>query len=201
MTMKKKYIYLLAAVAAVSIVLVTALGAHGSILLLKNGWFAAGSKPAAYDMGMTSAEHHSGAKCAYMKSKDAEIEGFGTYMQMTLPGKYLGKNVRMTGWIKSKDVKDWAGMWMRVDGSNPNETLSFDNMQDRAIKGTTDWKQYTITLDVPQKAKAMAFGVLLSGTGEIYFDDITFEILGPATGKDSKTSSYPPAPENLNMED
>lgn len=201
MIMRKKYVYVLTAIAAIAVVLVTTLGAHGASLLLTNGWFAAGSKPTAYDMGMTSSEHHSGAKCAYMKSKESSIDGFGTYMQMTLPGKYLGKNVRMSGWIKSKDVKDWAGMWMRVDGSTPSETLSFDNMQDRAIKGTTEWKQYTITLDVPQKAKAMAFGVLLSGTGVVYFDDINFEILGPATGKDGKNSAYPAAPSDLNMED
>jgi hypothetical protein len=199
MIMTKQRILFFAAIAAIVLV-VSALGARGTALLTK-GWFAAGSKPTAYDMGMTTTEHHSGTKSAYIKSKETEIKGFGTYMQMTLPGKYIGKNVRMTGWIKSRDVKERAAMWMRVDGEKRDEMLSFDNMQDRPIKGTTDWKEYTITLDVPQKAKALAFGVLLSGTGEVYFDDMNFEILGPATGKDTKKSGYPAAPVDLNMED
>ena len=58
-------------------------------------------------------------------------------MQMTEAGQYVDKSVRMTGWIRSKNVEDWAGMWFRVDGDNPNNHLSFDNMQDRSIRSTT----------------------------------------------------------------
>jgi hypothetical protein len=163
-------------------------------------WIAAGSKPKSYDMGVTSEEHHSGAKCAYIKSKESEIEGFGTYMQTAAPGNLLGRNVRMTGWIKSKDVKDWAGMWLRVDGESKSDMLGFDNMQDRPITGTTDWKKCEIVLDVPKEAKDIAFGVLLSGTGDIYFDDVTFEDLGPATGKTGNAGKQS-APANLDFEE
>jgi hypothetical protein len=162
-------------------------------------WFAAGSEPKSYDMGITTSEHHTGKSSAYMKSVKTDIQGFGTYMQMTEAGQYVDKSVRMTGWIRSKNVEDWAGMWFRVDGDNPNNTLSFDNMQDRPIKGTTEWKKYDITLDVPKEGKALAFGVLLSGKGEVYFDDISFEILGPATGK-GKMNGYLQSPSNLDFE-
>ena len=40
---------------------------------------------------------------------------------------------------------------MRVDGGD-GQILSFDNMHSRPIKGTKDWKQYQITLDVPDGA-------------------------------------------------
>ena len=163
-----------------------------------NVWIKAGSKPADYDMGVTSSEHHSGSKCAFIKSKIAKISGFGTYMQTSAADAYLGKSVQMTGWIKSKDVKDWAGMWMRVDGPNPYQYLSFDNMQNRPITGTTDWKECTIVLDVPDSAKDLAFGVLLSGTGEVYFDDISFKILGPATG--NKGPDLMRGPSDLNFD-
>jgi hypothetical protein len=163
-----------------------------------NGWFAAGSKPKSYDMGVTSQEHHSGSKCAYIKSKESEIDGFGTYMQTSVPGDLLGRNVRMTGWIKANNVKDWAGMWLRVDGESSKDMLAFDNMQDRPITGTTDWKKCEIVLDVPKGAKDIAYGVLLSGTGEIYFDDVSFENLGPATGKTG--TPEPSKPSNLDFE-
>jgi len=164
-----------------------------------DGWFAAGSEPKSYNMGTTTDDHHSGKSCAYIKSVKTDINGFGTYMQMTQVGEYLGKSVRMTGWIRSKDVKDWAGMWFRVDGDNAENTLSFDNMQDRPITGTSEWKKYEIVLDVPKEAKALAFGVLLSGTGEIFFDDMNFEILGPATGK-SSNKGMAAKPSNLDFE-
>ncbi len=149
-------------------------------------------------MGVTSKEHHSGAKCAYIKSKESDIEGFGTYMQTSAPGNLLGRNVRMTGWIKANNVKDWAGMWMRVDGKTSSDMLSFDNMQDRPITGTADWKKCEIVLDVPKEAKDIAYGVLLSGTGEIYFDDVSFEDLGQAKGKTK--ASEPLKPSNLDFE-
>jgi len=49
----------------------------------------------------------------------------------------------LSGYIKSEDVNGWSGMWMRIDGES-NQQLGFDNMRDRAIKGTTDWKIYVI---------------------------------------------------------
>ena len=55
--------------------------------------------------------------------------------------------------------------------------LSFDNMSDRPIVGTTDWKKYDIVLDVPNNASNIAFGALLSGTGQIWFEKLTFEIV------------------------
>jgi hypothetical protein len=97
-------------------------------------------------------------------------------MQSFVPENYLGKKIKLTCYIKSVDVKKWAGMWMRVDGSN-RKTLGFDNMQDRPIKGTTNWTQYEIILKVPKEAINVSYGVLTSGTGEVYIDDFEFKIV------------------------
>ncbi|MEW6497735.1 MAG: hypothetical protein AB1589_35315 [Cyanobacteriota bacterium] len=56
--------------------------------------------------------------------------------------------------------------------------LSFDNMQNRSIKGTIDWTQYHIVLDVPENASKIAFGVLLAGVGRVWSDDLQFEVVG-----------------------
>jgi hypothetical protein len=93
------------------------------------------------------------------------------------PEKYVGKRIRMTGNMKSKDVTNWAGFWLRVDQADSQQPLSFDNMQDRSIKGTTEWKKYEIILDVPINASKIAFGALLVGIGQIWFDNLHFEIV------------------------
>jgi hypothetical protein len=148
---------------------------------LPSGWFAAGSKPKSYEMGIDNGSGQDGSNAATIKSIDKKINGFGTLMQNSLPDKYLGKRVRMTGEMKSKDVTDWAGFWFRVDQAGLKTSLSFDNMhdgnKDRSIKGTTDWKKYEIVLDVPAKATNLAYGALLSGTGQIWFTKINFEIV------------------------
>jgi hypothetical protein len=44
------------------------------------------------------------------------------------------------------------------------------------IKRTTDWAKYEVVLYVPQ-ATSISYGVLLSGTGQIWFKDVNFEIV------------------------
>ena len=169
------------------------------------GWFAAGSHPKDYEMSLERTGAHAGNACAYLKSVVGETAGFGTLMQMFKAEQYRGKRVRMWGYVKSKDASDWAGLWMRVDGAKKDEILAFDNMQDRAIKGTTDWKKYEIVLDVPENSEMVAFGLLLSGKGQVWMDDLQFEVVGkdvPTTGRATGAASQAAkAPLNLNFEE
>jgi hypothetical protein len=140
-------------------------------------WFKAGSDPGKYKMGIDSTIQLEKENVMTVKSIDNEIEGFGTFMQNSTPEKYVGKRIRMTGNMKSKDVTNWGGFWLRVDQADSQQPLFFDNMQDRSIKGTTEWKKYEIILDVPINASKIAFGALLVGTGQIWFDNLNFEIV------------------------
>ncbi len=168
---------------------------------LPKGWIKAGDVPSKYDMYVDKQIAEDGKNCATIKSIYDEINGFGTLMQDCKPGKYRGKRIHMSGYVKSKDVKEWAGLWVRVDGRYT--TLSFDNMQDRGISGTTDWKKYDVILDVPKAATNIAFGALLSGTGQIWFDNIAFEIVPDSTKTTSSfvQREYNDEPTNLNFEE
>lgn len=175
---------------------------------LPKGWFKAGSDPTKYEMGVDKGAGQDGKNAATIKSIDKDIKGFGTLMQNCSPTKFAGKRVRMTGLLKSKDIESYAGFWLRVDASDSKKPLSFDNMFDRPIKGTTDWKKYEIVLDVPENAFNISYGVLLNGTGQVWFDSMTFEIVDnsvPTTGKpleqQIKKHSTPDSPENLNFEE
>jgi len=145
------------------------------------GWFLAGNKPKSYKVGLDKSVYKTGGSSAFLESVDKTIEGFGTLMQTCLADEYLDKRVKMTAFIKSKDVSDWAGMWFRVDSKRTGQSLSFDNMQNRPIKGSTDWTKYEIILDVPEESATLNFGILLSGTGKVWFDDISFEVVDLGT--------------------
>ena len=168
------------------------------------GWFNAGSKPQSYEMGIDKGAGQSGKNAATIQSKDTKIDGFGTLMQQCNPEKYLGKRVRMTGYVKSENVAIWAGLWLRIDQAGTQQPLSFDNMESRSIKGTTGWKKYEIVLDVPANASLMAFGALLSGTGKIWFDNMAFEIVDKSVQttdlKGDKNPATPSGPINLDFE-
>jgi len=187
-----------------SILLVTTIIALLSFDLPK-GWIVAGDSPQKYEMGIDKSGGQDGKNAATIKSIETNITGFGTLMQQCKADKYAGKKIKMSGSVKSANVTNWAGLWLRVDQAGSSQYLAFDNMNDRAIKGTTDWKKYDIVLDVPSNASMLAFGALMAGTGQIWFDNITFEVVGNAeksTGitNSNKSSHIHTEPTNLDFE-
>ena len=166
---------------------------------LPEGWFAAGMSPQEYHMGVDATVSRSG-RSGFIKSKETP-HAFGTLMQMCKADTYLNKRVRMSAYVKTENVEKWAGLWMRVDGSQ-GKSLSFDNMQDRQLKGTIDWKRYEIVLDVPANSVNLAFGLLLNGRGQAWVDDVRFEVVGAdvATTGTKQQETYPKEPLNLSFE-
>ncbi len=147
---------------------------------LPKGWIIAGDSPQKYEMGIDKGAGQDGKNVGTIKSIEQSITGFGTLMQECKAGMYAGKKIKMSGIVKSANVTNWAGLWFRVDQAGSTKPLAFDNMQDRPIKGTTGWTKYEIVLDVPSNASILAYGALLSGTGQVWFDNITFEVVGVA---------------------
>ncbi len=169
---------------------------------IPQGWFPAGSNPSEYEMGMDNSVFEHGKSCAYIKSKSPKENEFGTLMQTISAENYLGKRLRLSGYIKSEDVKGETGMWMRIDGEN-NQRLGFDNMENRAIKGTTDWKKYEIVLDIPSNSKSINYGVLLGGVGKVWFDNFHLEEVNknvPVTNL-MKEKQLPNKPINMDFEE
>ncbi len=164
------------------------------------GWFLAGSKPANYDTGVDKEVVNDGRPSAFLRSSASSPEGFGTLMQTINAAGYAGKRVRLRAWVKSQDIADWAGVWMRVD--KERTAVAFDNMQNRPIKGTQPWSMYDVVLDVPQDSTGISFGVLLSGTGEVWINGVTFEIVGdnvPVTARPLQGTKLPDHPMNLDF--
>jgi hypothetical protein len=139
---------------------------------------------------------HGGMPSAFLKAKGDE-PGFGTLMQTIRAANYTGTRVRLSGYVKSDGVTGWAGLWMRVDGAGTQpRPLAFDNMNTRPIKGTTGWKQYDVVLDVAQDAKAIAFGILLEGSGEVWLSGTDLQTVGADVPTTDAPQKLPNAPVN-----
>ncbi|WP_313804322.1 AraC family transcriptional regulator [Cytobacillus sp.] len=142
---------------------------------LLKGWKLSGSHPFNYQMGIDRETFHKGRASGFLKSVTVHSQGeFATMMQEFKAEKYLGKRLKLSGFIKSRDVDGFCGFWMRVDDSL-GDVLQFDNMGDRPIVGSNEWNYYHIVLDVPENSAVIAFGVLLSGNGQVWIDELKFE--------------------------
>lgn len=164
------------------------------------GWFLTGSEPEAYAVGVDDKVKHGGKAAAFLKSIKDPGDDFGTLMQTISAKKYRGKRVRLAAWIKTDKVDGWAGLWMRVDGKSGN-TLAFDNMDKRSIKGTTDWARHEVVLDVDKGAESISFGTLLVEAGALWIDDVVIETVAKSVATtNEKASIKREAPENLDFE-
>ncbi|WFB59379.1 hypothetical protein [Paenibacillus sp. BR1-192] len=63
----------------------------------------------------------------YLRALTSMEDGaFATMMQQFKAGKYAGKRMRFSGFVKTDNVKDYCGLWMRVD-NHAEDVLQFDN--------------------------------------------------------------------------
>jgi len=177
---------------------------------IPKGWIKAGSHPDNYEIALDAAVKHGGKASAYIKGAGAD--GFGTLMQSFKAHGYHGKRLRLSAWVRTENA-DSAQLWLRLDGARG--VVGFDNMDNRKVRGTVDWKKYEIVLDVPTNTVNVAFGALLAGKGQAWVDDFAFEVVGndtPSTNMlppeqmkegDERPApdGYPAQPLNLNFEE
>lgn len=167
------------------------------------GWLLTGTDPAFYTMKADHEVFHTGSKSGYLASIRPTEEGhFGTMMQVFSAKNWIGKRMKMSCFIKTKNAIK-CGAWCRIDTRN-GDLLQFDNMDDRSIHGTTDWNYYSIVLDVLEESAAIHFGILLTGSGEVWIDGITFEEVDdsvPSTNIVGSAGELPLEPVNLGFDD
>lgn len=157
------------------------------------GWIVTGSAPQQFVFG---SEKCANGKCAFIKSKTDTPNGFGTLMQEIYADHYIGKRLRLSALLKTAGANH-AQLWMRMDGAD-GKMLGFYNMDDRPVTGTTDWKRYSLVLDVPEGTTLIAFGMFLDGKGEMWAEDFRLD----PVSKNVPVSSTPlsKAPLNMNFE-
>jgi hypothetical protein len=166
------------------------------------GWILGGSNPHDYSVGIDLSENYSGLASAYLKSDAPRPLGFATLMQTFKANNYKNQRIKLTAYIKSKLVSEGAALWMRVNDI-VGRPLTFDDMRNRTIIGTSDWVQVNIVLDVPSLGDEISFGVLLRGKGQVWIDNIKLTTVGkevPVTDL-FKEKSDQLSPQNLDFEE
>ena len=162
-------------------------------------WYLSGERAEDYEYGIDPKLKYHGKTCIYLRPRVPEPRDFASVMQMIKAHPYRTKRMRLSGAIKSAGIEGWAGLWMRIDGL---DTHILDNMEDRPIQGTTEWRTHEVVLDVPEQSHAIAFGCLLVGKGQVWLSDVRFEEVGrdvPATASEERPRELPHAPVDLDF--
>jgi hypothetical protein len=68
--------------------------------------------------------------------------------------------------------------------------------------GTTGWQRYYVVLEVPKDATGIAFGILLSGPGQVWLNSTKLEIIGlDVLATEASQEILPNKPVNLEFND
>jgi len=165
----------------IAALLLSTLGA-GVMAAAPAGWFLSGERSRSYEIGE---DNSSGKPVRYIRYVEGNSASFGTLMQQISARNYQGKRVRFQAMVKTQDVSNWAGLWMRID-STGKPSAAFYNSQDKPIVGSSDWQLRSVTLDVPDDASVVSFGVINAGKGQVWIDQLSLEAVGPEVEVDQQ---------------
>lgn len=181
---------------------------------MPDAWVLVGQDAADYRLRLDPEVAHSGSSSMRLEGRgNRRRSQWAASVQLVDATSYRGKRMRLRGYLRADDV-DSGGLWVRVDGilEGKYAMLALDNSEDRRVEGTQDWETRDIVVDIPPEGVTILIGAMLTGDGELWVDDLSFE----AVAEDVPLTTEPevvitdqpyarpqgvfPAPTNLDFE-
>lgn len=163
--------------------------AGGNELVPAKGWSAGsnGNNSKAYAIGVDPQMLHAGQRSLSVQSRSEQSAiSHGAAIQYAYG--YQGKRVRFSGWLRSAEVKTWAGAFMHVQGdsterffgSSPSQLLPADLPFGTGSATSIDgWTEVSVVADVPNQPGAMvSVGLMVIGQGQAWLSGLRFEEVG-----------------------
>jgi hypothetical protein len=158
------------------------------------GWAFCGPGAGDYDGGLDPLVRHEGRPCAFLRQVGPPRESYASILQVVGSELYVGRRVRFSAWLKVGGPRN-GSLFMQVGGAG--EATFGHGLFHGA--DSNEWQWGAVTLDVPEGAKRIAFGLAMGGPGEAWMSGATFEIV------DASVPVSPPSlraePVNLTFED
>lgn len=143
-------------------------------------WFKGGTNQDDYTVGIDNTTSRNSNSVYTIKSFVKEARGFGTYVSEMPATRFAGKKLRMTGYVKTNEAKTLGGFLIITDGSFPaSDKMKVTNNDDdkKQTIWSPEWIKTELEVEIPADAINIQYGVLLEGNGQIWFDEISFEII------------------------
>lgn len=120
---------------------------------------------------------HAGDAAARVE-RDAASSGTFSSLTQQLPVTFQGQWLELRGYLRSEGVEGQAGFWLRQDGASG--PVHFETMLkgEGAVRGTTEWAEYTVKVPFDREAQKLNFGIILAGIGKVWADDLVLRIDG-----------------------
>ena len=119
-------------------------------------------------------------RCSARIERTRSSTGTFTTLSISIPLDFRAREIEWRGFLKTENVSGAAALWMSE--SSPTASLQFASLEGQHIDGTRDWTQYSIRIPIASGGTLVSFGVLLTGTGRMWADDLEVVIDGEPLG-------------------
>lgn len=144
---------------------------------LPDKWHIMSPNAKQYEVLIDHTTAHTGSSSIFISSLDTASSPQFAGIGYNVAAKYAGKEITVKAWMKSEDMKGCLALMLAVYDADGN-TLQFKNLQKEKIKGTKNWKQYSVTLPLAAQAQLIHIGPILVGQGKLWADDVELFIDG-----------------------
>lgn len=112
----------------------------------------------------------------FLQRVDGEEKGaFGSLSARVPAAALVGRRLLLHGLVRAEGVEVHAGLFMAMLDAEQG-FLSLDDLQDRPLRGTFDWRPVEVVLDVPAESATIFAGPVLRGAGRLWVRDLRLEI-------------------------
>ena len=172
-------------------------------LRVPDGWYASGSHPSHYDIGVDPETKWEGQLTVCVMSKRGDAPGAGALRQSILAESFHGQRVRFSACVRAVNVAEHAGLYLLLNGHGRTRVnvIASDTMEHRQIRGSADWTHYSLVVDVPKDGASLHYGLALHGPGGVWMSDVKFEAVSndvPVTAE-PEDDPTPLLPSNLSF--
>ena len=144
------------------------------------GWYSNANKKSGYVVNIDRDIRTEGDNSVHLASQGDPSAPFAIVAQRFDARDYRGRRLQLTASVKTGEPLSYhTGLWFRVQRADGTIGF-FNNMQDRPIS-SPEWSEYSITGLVDPSAVTIIVGVLISGAGEAWLDDVRLEDIGEAS--------------------
>ena len=134
------------------------------------------TRPIVHRMLADSSTKHGGRYSVKLFSNSNRADFASCFIQ--IPLQTTGKTVILKGFLKTENVNAGLGTMFLALLANDTTVVAYDNMftSAKALRGTQDWTELTITLAITKDVTKINLGCILEGNGTLWMDDVSLFI-------------------------
>ncbi len=121
--------------------------------------------------GRTTATAFQGESSGMVQGDGTAATDVGSLFQVVPIQGWEGRTVTLRAATRTENVAGEARLWLRLE-DGLGKMLSFTQSPEPIAGSAKDWQRSTLTAEVAEGATKLMFGIMLSGGGTLWVDDV-----------------------------